>query len=136
MLAGQTAIAYGYAPTRALLDHWGVPMLMVAVWLLAIVGLMHQRHHDNDTPRPRAIPILVVAASAFVALAFALELHDQWITTAWTIQALVVLFIGLRFKELPMLWVSTALAVMVAWRLIPYPWLLEELSGGHPVFNT
>ncbi|MBH23160.1 MAG: hypothetical protein CMH57_01615 [Myxococcales bacterium] len=136
VLTGQTALAFSYSPTRALLDHWSVIMLAIAAWLIAMIWAVHQRRDRSEGAAiPSAISPLSVTASAFIALAIALELEFQWMTLAWIIQALCMLAVGLRFKATPLVFVSILLSFMAAARLIPLPWLLDDLSGGHPIIN-
>ncbi len=77
---------------------------------------------------------LAAVIAGFITLAIPLQLEREWITVAWALEGLALLFLWLRLDHPGLKYFGLALLATVTIRLTANPWLLEyhlrsELPG-------
>ncbi len=129
-----------YGPLHALWVHrlgdglvGLLPLLLGAVALLGALVLVraHRVHLGSG-----ALAVFVGVALLGVTAAVPVQLHSQWLTVAWALQAAALVLLSRKLLH-PLLRVAALLlAVVVSVRLLVNPWALAYgQAGGLPVLN-
>jgi uncharacterized membrane protein len=81
--------------------------------------------------------VLTGVALIFLTLAFPLQIitQDTWITVAWAIEGLILLFLSLRLKILPLRVFSLIVFTAMVFRLIFVDSQIELTPSFQPIFN-
>ncbi len=81
------------------------------------------------------LALLAAVALGFLALAIPLQLHRQWITVAWAIEAAAVFWLYRRLPHPGLKYFGLLLYVIVALRLWPTEEVLHYHERGHILIN-
>ena len=126
-----------YATCYALLfqDYrvWMGAFALAMAALYAALGRLGLRWRDAD---PRALRMTLGAALLFVTLALPIQLADAWISIAWAVEAVVLLWVGWRENARPLRWLaSLVFGLAMAHHLVfDTPWQLR--APFTPVLNS
>ncbi len=109
-----------------------LPIALAFVALLSLVAL--QRRTTSPEARRKGVIWLAAVIAGFITLAVPLQLAREWITVAWALEGLALLFLWLRLDHPGLKYFGLALLATVTVRLTANPWLLDyhlrsELPG-------
>ncbi|MDD5541976.1 MAG: DUF2339 domain-containing protein [Acidobacteriia bacterium] len=109
--------------------HYHDLLGLLSVLMSAVYFLTFQRVRSR-TGEPRALPqILLGIAITFVTLAIPIQLHQNWITLCWAIEAVVLTWVAIRTTSV---WMQRASAILLAATVFR----LLSLDSLLPVENT
>jgi uncharacterized membrane protein len=109
-----------------------LPIALATIALLSLLAL-RRRVPDGDARRVGVVWLAAVIAG-FVTLAVPLQLDREWITVAWALEGVALLFLWVRLDHPGLKYFAIALLATVTVRLTANPFLLEyhlrsELPG-------
>jgi uncharacterized membrane protein len=114
-------------------------LLPILLALIALAGAARARAVLDQPTRRSALAWLGAAALGWTALAVPLQLEKEWVTVAWSLQALAVTALWRRLDHPGLKLFGAALHVAVFVRLALNPALLSDYpalpAGGLPVLN-
>jgi uncharacterized membrane protein len=112
-----------------------VPVALGAFSLIAAHRYQHVLGADA-VARRRALVWHLGVAIGFASAAIPLQLDREWITVAWALEGLGLVWLWGRLDHPGLKWTATALFVAVTVRLVANPELLDyHPRGGWPVLN-
>jgi uncharacterized membrane protein len=112
-----------------------VPLALAAIAVAVAFGLT-RRGPSDPAARKSAIAWIAGSAIALVTVAIPLELENEWLTIAWSLQAAALLLLFRRVDHPGLKWIALALACAVTVRLVVNPWVLDYAPRGPiPVLN-
>jgi uncharacterized membrane protein len=92
--------------------------------------------------RKRALPsanerlaVLLGAATLLLSAALPMELEDAWLTVAWAVEALLLVFLDSRLRVPALRVFAYGLAAGTGVRLLLNPWIFSYPTKAVPVFN-
>lgn len=105
-------------------DWLGLFAIILALLYLMVALSLKKRRKGDDL----LFLSLLGTGLAFVTMAIPLQLKEMWVTElAWTVEALVLFFVGLKGKNL---WVRWAAFLLLGYVLLSLHW------AGYPYFET
>jgi uncharacterized membrane protein len=112
-----------------------VPLALAALGVLSAALL--QRFGPREEPARRSATAWVAAAAiALITIAIPLELENEWLTIAWSLQVFALLLLWRRLDHAGLKWIALALAATITIRLCFNPWVLDYADRGpFPVIN-
>ena len=135
LLVANAAFYYGTA-YYSLLEH--SPWEAWEAHLAVAVGLMYFLMAWQTFERGRQDKPLLLCemglASAFAVIAIPIAWKWEWITIGWAVEALILIWIGLRLKDSVMRWAGRGLMLAAGFRAVAFDWDLRTLY--EPVLNT
>jgi len=90
---------------------------------------------DRSATTRTELLLMIGVALTFVTLAIPIQLHANWITMAWSLEALVMLWVGLETSSQPLRVVAHALFVLALVRLVFWDTPFEDRTMFTPVLN-
>jgi uncharacterized membrane protein len=105
-------------------DADGLPAIAFAGFGLAAARLAQLRLPAADAARRRQLVWQLAVALAFGAAAVPLQLAKQWITLAWALEALALIWLWRRYDHPGLKWTAALLFAAVTVRLLFNPALL------------
>jgi uncharacterized membrane protein len=107
-----------------------VALGIAALYLIAALPVARRRPAMDPM-----LASLAVAVTAFVSLAVPLELERQWLTVAWAVEVVALVWLAGRF-QLPVLsGLARAVAIGVTIRLLLNASVLDYPIGDHPLVH-
>ena len=131
---------------RAVSLGWGkayigvLPLILAAVSVAAVAGIARSfAAAPEGTPEARRrlgyLALFSAVALGFIALAIPLQLHRQWITLAWALEAAAVWWLFGRLPHPGLKYFGLLLFGFVGVRLLANPQVLSYEERGLPIFN-
>jgi len=112
-------------------DWMGVFTVIMALIYAGAAKLLIDR-----SAHPRREGLLMIGiAITFVTLAIPVQLHSNWITIAWAVQAVVMIWAGIEIKSKPLQITALALFVLALGRLLLWDTPLADRGRFTPVLN-
>jgi len=103
----------------------GLPAIALAGFGLAGARSAQRLLPADDAARRRQLVWQLAVALAFGAIAVPLQLSQEWITIAWALEALALVWLWRRFDHPGLKWIAFALLAAVTTRLVLNPSLLD-----------
>jgi uncharacterized membrane protein len=131
---------------RAVSLGWGkayigaLPLLLAAVSVAAVAGVAQRfAAAPEETPEARRrlgyLALFSAVALGFIALAVPLQLHRQWITVAWALEAAAVWWLFGKLPHPGLKYFGLLLYGCVGVRLLANPEVLRYEERGLPILN-
>ncbi|MEM9554844.1 MAG: DUF2339 domain-containing protein [Acidobacteriota bacterium] len=114
---------------------WGVVCLGVAGLLTLLVVPVARRRGAGEVGAGAPMAALTVGVTTLVALAAALELERAWLSVAWAVQILVVVWLAQRLRLRALVAFAWLLVAVVGVRLLLNPMVLDYPIGMRPLVN-
>ncbi|MFO0686081.1 MAG: DUF2339 domain-containing protein [Sandaracinus sp.] len=108
----------------------GILPVSLAVISLGSLWLARTRGPEEAAARRTALAWPAAITAGFVTLAIPLQLSNEWITIGWALEAAAVLWLFRRIDHAGLKWLSAALFVAVAVRLLVNPYVLGYYPRG------
>jgi uncharacterized membrane protein len=106
--------AYGMVRTYASLPAVGIVALAYAGLFFGMASLLHRRHSENLEP------LLLAEGLVFLILAVPMFVSGHWITICWSVQAMVVLWAGLRLHHRWLCYGALGLLLLAVGKFVVY----------------
>lgn len=114
----------------------GLAALSFGIVSLAVAFASKRMGPVDEGARRSAFVWPAVAAMGFITAAIPMQLENEWVTIAWAVQGLAVLWLWRRVDHPGLKWLSLALFAAVTVRLTVNPAVLAyHEPSGIPVFN-
>jgi uncharacterized membrane protein len=131
---------------RAVSLGWGkayigvLPLILAAVSVAAVAGIARSfAAAPEGTPEARRrlgyLALFSAVALGFIALAIPLQLHRQWITVAWALEAAAVWWLFGKLPHPGLKYFGLLLFGLVGVRLLANPQVLSYEERGLPILN-
>ncbi|MEM1202004.1 MAG: DUF2339 domain-containing protein [Acidobacteriota bacterium] len=113
---------------------WGsIALALAVVWTVLAIPVARLRHQDEAAVRPLAA--LAVGATALAALAAPMELERAWLTVAWALEAVVLVWLAGRLRLGALVTCAWIASTVVGIRLVLNPAVFTYPIGEGIVFN-
>ena len=106
--------AYGMVRTYASLPAVGMVALAYAGLFFGMASLLHGRHSENLEP------LLLTKGLLFLTLAVPMFVSGHWITVFWSVQAVIMLWAGLRWHNRWLCYGALALLLLAVGKFVVY----------------
>ncbi len=127
-------VAYAPRVFEAPILSWGAwALVLAAVGIAAALPVARRRHQLEQGAETLAA--LAAAITTLIALAIPIELSREWISVAWGLEALAVVWIAHRLGVPHLRRIVWPLAALVGVRLLIDPFLLSYPIGTQPILN-
>ena len=131
---GYLLIAYREFAGPTSIINWGVLCIVLAVAYAAAAAPVARRR-KQISGGDHTLAALAIGVTGLVSLAIPMELERTWITVAWAIQVLAIVWIHRSLKVPALLGTVWVLGALVVIRLILNPWIFEYPIGTGMVWN-
>jgi len=106
--------AYGMVRTYASLPAVSIVALAYASLFFSMASLLHRRHPENLEP------LLLAKGLLFFILAVPMLCSGPWITVFWSVQVVVILWVGLRLPNRCLCYGALALLLLAVGKFVAY----------------